>query len=138
MGRLSPSATGALSELRACAYLMADGYYVFRCESPSAPFDLVAYRGGTCCRVEVKSISQTAPYSPTISWPTNDEWDLLIAVDHARDRLFRFTRDMSKDDVRIAIKEAYGFPANLGWSKGLRSKRRPAVTHPPQIPSQAS
>ena len=121
---------------------MADGYYVFRCESPSAPFDLVAYRDGICHRVEVKSISKGALAAPTFSWPSNDEWDLLVVVDHVRDRFFRFTRDAGKDEARLAIKEAYGFPANIGWSQGLRPGRRlqsAATTDSPQVvSSQAS
>jgi hypothetical protein len=119
---------------------MADGYYVFRCESPSAPFDLVAYRDGICHRVEVKSITVKAgPCAPTFSWPSNDEWDLLVVVDHVRDRFFRFTRDVAKDDARVAVREAYGFPANIGWNTGPRTTGRWRTVHSPQIvSSQAS
>lgn len=89
----STSARGAAGELLAAAHLMRKGWYVYRCQSPAAPFDLVAYQHSTgeLLRVEVKSANQTpAPRSGStvsdetsisFSWPTNDDWDLLIAVD---------------------------------------------------------
>jgi len=97
----SKGAKGAASELVACAHLMRQGWHVFRCESPNSPFDLVAYREGEFLRVEVKSISRV-PLARTrrspdprmgvgIPWPSNDEWDLLIAVDPDEARCFEIT-----------------------------------------------
>lgn len=132
-GRAGRTARGAISELRACAYLMAADYYVFRCESPHAPFDLVAYKDGVCHRVEVKSISRVSELTPaarqnpdrcapSFSWPVNDDWDLLIVVDHRQDRILRFTSDMSRDAIRNSVREAYGFPPKPPgpWNKGMR------------------
>ena len=48
----NPAMTGARSELVVSADLIARGYYVFRSVSPSAPFDLIAYKN-TVFRVEV-------------------------------------------------------------------------------------
>lgn len=77
------AAKGAASELVACVYLLRQGWHVFRSQSSSCPFDLVAYRDGTFCRVEVKSINWGSALrkGPSVAWPTNDEWDLLLVVD---------------------------------------------------------
>jgi hypothetical protein len=116
LGQVAPTAgaraaRGAASELRACAALMDAGFYVFRCEAPNAPFDLVAYRGGKCLRVEVKSITiKTGPeasYAPAIGWPRNDEWDLAVLV--APDRVFCFDAETSWPEARDVIRAHYGF-----------------------------
>lgn len=81
-GFLTSSSKGAAAELIAVARLMAQGYHVYRCESPSAPFDLVSYRDGRLWRVEVKSLGRRdQSCAPTFSAPANDEWDLLAVVD---------------------------------------------------------
>lgn len=91
-GRASKSARGAISELLACAYLMDKGHYVYRCEAPNAPFDLVAYRGGRCLRIEVKTLTwQKAHWAPMFTVPQNAEWDLLVVVDP--EAVFEFEAD---------------------------------------------
>lgn len=98
---------GAASELLACAALMKAGYHVYRSESPTAPFDLVAYRDGRCLRVEVKSVTEKAvSCAPVFGWPRNKEWDLLVAV--GLDRVFCFDSDTTWEDARNAIRESYG------------------------------
>lgn len=53
---ISSSDVGALNELRVCADLMAQGFYVYRALSPAAPFDLmVLSRSGIVFSVEVKT-----------------------------------------------------------------------------------
>ena len=113
--------TGAISEIRACAFLMEAGYYVYRCESPNAPFDLVAYKDGACCRVEVKTIThqQNAGRVPTFKWPTNDEWDLLVVVDG--DVFFLFASGVTPDAVRDHLRRHYGLmAASLAATPGAR------------------
>lgn len=101
-------ARGAVSELRACAALMEEGYYVFRCEAPNAPFDLVAYRDGKCVRVEVKTISivKNRANSVVFGWPTNDEWDLLVLVGPSR--VMQFAAPATYEQVRDAVRVAHG------------------------------
>jgi len=107
----SSGPVGAASELRACAHLIDAGYYVYRCESPSAPFDLVAYRHGACLRVEVKTLSMKdhQDHAPSFGWPRNDEWDLLIIVGRAD--VFQFTPDTPKWQARDAIRVHLGYSA---------------------------
>ena len=54
---LSTNAMGAFVELLVCQDLMVRGYEVFRCVSPSASFDLVAYKKSTkeTLRIEVRT-----------------------------------------------------------------------------------
>lgn len=104
--------TGAASELVVCAELMRLGYHVFRCESPTAPFDLVAYRDGQCLRVEVKSLSFQQNSAPVVSVPTNDEWDLVAYVGRDAD-VFVFQPQPSADALRRLVHDRvrahYGF-----------------------------
>lgn len=52
---VNTSCTGAISEFAVTNDLLAKGYYVFRSVSASAPFDLIAYRGDTILKIEVKT-----------------------------------------------------------------------------------
>jgi hypothetical protein len=90
---------------------MQQGYYVFRCESPQAPFDLFAYRDGRSLRVEVKSVTvhDNNKYAPTFAWPVNAEWDLLIVAGH-EGRIFEFSAGTATEDARDAVRIGYGFP----------------------------
>lgn len=112
--RASTSFVGAASELVACAELMRLGFSVFRCESPTAPFDLVAYADGQCLRVEVKTLSFQASYAPIVSVPVNDEWDLVAYVGRGSD-VFLFEPQPSNEDLRRVVHEAvrshYGYAA---------------------------
>lgn len=98
---------GAASELRACAVLLDSGYSVFRSESPNAPFDLVAYQDGQLLRVEVKTLSPatSTSYAPVFTWPTNEEWDLLIIV--GPDQIFQFRSPIDRETARDTIRMAY-------------------------------
>lgn len=109
-GVTSRVSTGAASELIACAELIRRGYYVYRCESPSAPFDLVAYRDAQCLRVEVKTITfhETKTYAPNFATPANDEWDLLVVVGKAAD-VFIFEGGTDVRDARNAIRTHFGY-----------------------------
>lgn len=79
---LSTAAAGAASELIASAHLIAQGYHVFRALAASCPVDLVAYRGGELLKVEVKTatVRPETRYAPSLPYPTNDEWDLLVVI----------------------------------------------------------
>jgi hypothetical protein len=108
----SQSGKGAAAELIACAYLMRQGYDVYRCESPHAPFDLVAHQNGIMQRVEVKTLNYShtlrPTYAPSFSWPVNDEWDVLIVVDHDDN----ICHEVYTHDRRAAIEQIralYGF-----------------------------
>jgi hypothetical protein len=107
--RLSSATTGAASELIACAELMRLGYCVYRCESPHAPFDLVAYRDGRCLRVEVKTLA-VSEYAPSFTAPTNSEWDLLALVSRAGE-VFLFEPSLNVGEIRAAIRTHFGLPA---------------------------
>jgi hypothetical protein len=109
---------GAAAELMVCVHLMRQGYYVYRAESPHGPFDLVAYRDGVTLRVEVKSMNWSLTnrergYGPSVTWPTNDEWDLLVVVDHESQVCHEITtRDRS---VAVCdIRRFCGYPAPTG------------------------
>jgi hypothetical protein len=123
----SPTRTtaGAISEMRACAYLMEHGYYAYRCESPHAPFDVVAYRDGQCYRVEVKSVSldDNPGRAPKVTWPRNDEWDMLLAVDGCHVHQFAF--GATREEVSVVLRQHHGFPA--AWSAGVRNVPRLVV-----------
>jgi PD-(D/E)XK endonuclease len=127
------STKGAASELIACVHLMRQGWHVFRCESPSCPFDLAAYRNGEFVRVEVKSITWTnrARYAPAIPWPVNDEWDLLIAVDPDTCRCYEITSHDPKEGRQV-IRTAYGFGPVTGYL-GLSYEEQLAIANAPQI-----
>jgi hypothetical protein len=112
--RSARNATGATSELIACAELMRLGFHVYRCESPAAPFDLVAYRDGRCLRVEVKTVSyKVGPdgkplFAPTVCMPKNDEWDLLAVVGLDAD-VFLFEQGATAQEVRNAVRIHFGY-----------------------------
>ena len=51
---------GAKSELIACTWLMAQGYYVFRNMSPVGPIDLIACSpSGRIIKIDVKTTSES-------------------------------------------------------------------------------
>lgn len=105
--KLTPGTKGAIGELRAAVYLMKRGFSVYRCESPHAPFDLVAYKDGTCHRVEVKTLSiHASSGAPEFSWPTNNEWDLLLLA--GEDAVLEFPAGMTRDEVRDSASAYFG------------------------------
>jgi len=53
--QISKGTKGAVNELRISANLMTLGWSVFRCLSPNSSVDLVALKGRTVLRVQVKS-----------------------------------------------------------------------------------
>ena len=53
---ISNASLGALSELVACAWLLREGYQVFRNVSPHGPYDVVAIKGDDVIRIDVKTI----------------------------------------------------------------------------------
>lgn len=111
---------GAASELQACAALLKAGYHVFRSETPSAPFDLVAYKNGKLVGVEVKSLTMKSgenadgvKYAPVFSWPSNGQWDLLIVV--APERVFCFDSKTTQPEARDALRRHYGYVPKDQW-----------------------
>jgi hypothetical protein len=80
---LSPNKCGAHSELITCAYLLRQGFDVYRAVNWTAKADLVAVRGNEIIRVQVKTGGRH--YNGTLSYPKppGDDHDLLIVVDHA-------------------------------------------------------
>lgn len=62
---LSTGTTGAIQELRACADLLAMGYFVFRSISPACAFDLVVMKDGKMSTVEVRTAVRN-PYTNSI------------------------------------------------------------------------
>lgn len=67
----STATTGAISELKACAYLLERGHDVFRAVSPSCPCDLIAMKDGAILRVEVRTGRYNSTKS-TIGYPRSD------------------------------------------------------------------
>lgn len=68
---------GAASELMVVADLLLKGFKVYRSCTPSAPFDLGAYKEGTFHRVEVKTGRINKNGSMTHPKPSNNEYDIL-------------------------------------------------------------
>lgn len=106
-GAYSSGTTGAASELIVCAELMRLGFHVFRCESPHAPFDLIAYRDGQFLRVEVKTVSLQKT-GPTFGLPKNDEWDLLAIVSKLGE-VFLFESGATYRVIHDTIRPHLGF-----------------------------
>lgn len=115
----SKGAHGASSELIASAHLLQKGYYVFRSQSPSSPFDLIAYSNGECIRVEVKSAMMRNGV-PGYPHPSNDEYDLLIVVG-PDNHCFEFDCKLGREEITDSIRGHYGF--------------LPALRHPGYDPS---
>lgn len=106
-GATTSGRTGAVNELRACAHLMHQGFDVFRCVAPHAPFDLVAHRDGQLYRVEVKTLTVVDEHwTPSFNWPVNDQWDLLIVCN--AERVFQFAAGTTKLDARDEVRRAVG------------------------------
>jgi Holliday junction resolvase len=55
MSSISKGTIGAINELRIAVNLMSLGWNVFRSLSPNGPADLIAVKGRTMLRVQVKS-----------------------------------------------------------------------------------
>jgi hypothetical protein len=109
MEAYSSGTTGAASELIVCAELMRLGFNVFRCESPHAPFDLIAYRDGRFLRVEVKTVSLQKT-APTFAVPKNDEWDLVALVSKATGDVFFFESGATYRVMHDTIRPHLGYP----------------------------
>jgi hypothetical protein len=98
---------GAANELTACVHLMRQGYDVYRCQAPTAPFDLVAHKAGQLWRVEVKSIAVSADGRHVgFGWPKNDQWDMLILVNV--DFCHVVDPQIDRDTVRRDLHAHYG------------------------------
>jgi hypothetical protein len=74
---------GAHSELIACAYLLREGYDVYRAVNWMSKADLVAVRGAEILRVQVRTGTYVNAKG-TFGYvkPDGDDHDLLIVVDH--------------------------------------------------------
>jgi hypothetical protein len=123
------TAKGAASELIAVAYFLRQGYYVYRSESPHAPFDLMIYKDGVSQRVEVKSVPvRLSPDGKdrwvTVSYPRNDEWDLLaFVVDESCVRVYgKEDHETLQSDLREVVDQ---LPHHPEW---IISNRPPAPT----------
>lgn len=104
---MCPGDLGALHELKVCVDLSAKGFQVYRAQSPSAPFDLVAYKNGSLFRVEVKTFSlignrPSGKVYASISPPQNDEYDILAVVSKMNldNRVTYFTSDSTMEEMR--------------------------------------
>lgn len=88
---------------------MAQGWHVFRAESPHAPFDLVGWRDGELLRIEVKTglSREKATHAPSFAWPVNDDWDLLLVVMPSGECVEIVTHD--REAARDAFCERYGY-----------------------------
>lgn len=106
----STGARGAASEMIACAYLIGQGFHVFRAVAPSCPVDLVAWRvGEQPILVEVKTASRppNAPGSLGFAWPRNREWQLLIVIG-PEGLPVEITPDVSQPDAVDLVRAAHG------------------------------
>jgi hypothetical protein len=75
--KIASTWVGAAGELQASAELIKMGFLVYRSEARSGPFDLVAYDGKNCHRIEVRSIRKTGQKSP-VRWAHVDYLALVL------------------------------------------------------------
>lgn len=80
----SPNA-GAAGELLVCADLMYRGWHVYRCVSPQAPCDIMAWKGETLLRIECRSGSRREGTGALVYAQPNDRiYDVLAISDLER------------------------------------------------------
>lgn len=138
MSWTSTGSKGAAGELLACAHLMRQGWHVYRCASPHAPFDLIAWSAGTFVRVEVKTSGK--PDGATrehFGWPTNDEWDLLIVVTSSGDCIELADHDRSTALTIFCEQTGVEDPTFLPDRWAMRKPRptgQPRKKQPPKPP----
>ena len=58
--KITSGSVGSISELIVCADLLKMGYHVFRSVSPNGPVDLMAFKGKSTLKVEVKTSRRNA------------------------------------------------------------------------------
>jgi hypothetical protein len=80
---LAPTKCGAHSELIASAYLLRQGYDVYRAVNWTSKADLVAVRGDEILRVQVRTGAQLGNGTFVYTKPVGGHHDLLIVVNHA-------------------------------------------------------
>jgi len=80
---------GTETELRACAWLLAEGYEVFRNVSPFGPIDIVAIKAGIVRFIDVKTRTGTRSGHPA----DNDGIEVLCGLP---DGGFKFRKKRSK------------------------------------------
>lgn len=121
---LTKTNRGAISELRAGAHLLEQGWHVFWSMSPACPVDMVAWQpGGAPIKVEVKTLTVRANQL-VLPWPTNDEWDLLLAV--GLDRVHEFRAPTERYAAIDTLRTLYGFsPASESIRHGKRRDYEP-------------
>ena len=105
---ISRGTRGAISELVATTYYLDAGWSVFRSESPNAPFDLAIYKAGRLLRVEVKTVT-TSVGTVLLSWPRNEEWDLLAIVHDTAGWVTDYAAGMSRSEVAGDLRTRLGF-----------------------------
>ena len=59
MPKINTIPIGAASELTACAWLLSEGYEVFRNVAPAGPIDLIAFKDGLFLFIDVKTAALT-------------------------------------------------------------------------------
>lgn len=64
MSMIERKHTGARNEMIACAFLLCEGYEVFRNVSPHGIIDVIGMRGGLVTYFDVKGISDSSSKSP--------------------------------------------------------------------------
>jgi hypothetical protein len=131
---------GTQAELIACAYLLGEGYDVFRNVSPHGTADLVACKGDTVLRIDVKS--GKAP--PKFTQEQKAEGIILLHVDehgHCEldtDRKQRRAKDISsvlsvidglspQDGAQQLNQRGITTPNGAQWSPALVVQMRQRV-----------
>lgn len=87
-GRVRSNRVGAASELIVCSNLLRQGWDVFRAVNSDSPFDLVAVRGKTILRVEVRtSLSAVG----ALTCDKRGEYDIIAIV---RNQIVRYLPEL--------------------------------------------
>lgn len=99
-------ARGAASEMLATAWLMEQGFHVFRAVAASCPVDLVAWREGDTSSwlIEVKTMSVNCSFP----WPRNEHWTHLIVVNPETNSCHLLEAGISQAEAVDSLRVEYG------------------------------
>jgi hypothetical protein len=102
---------GTQAELIACAYLLGEGYEVFRNISPSGPADIIACKGTELLRIDVKS----GAYHPKLREVQKRDGVVILYVDKDGGCEFDFEREQRfADAARKILAEIAGLTPEAG------------------------
>ncbi len=77
---LSSHKKGAIGELKACVWLLSQGYQVFKNITPDGVVDLIAINGDELIKVDVKCASRLYAFGPNIRNEIHSKGVRLLGV----------------------------------------------------------